>query len=149
MKYHLAQLNIAKFIKPIEDPANSGFIKNVDKINALAEAHAGFVWRLVDENLDPDGPAIFSAGDLAINLSVWSSVELLSEFVYRNVAHREIMRKRTNWFSELNAYLVLWWMDAGHRPNLAEAKDRLDILVEKGPSNEAFNFKHVFPAPRA
>ena len=42
--YHLAQLNIARMLAPIESPQLSDFVANLDRINALAEAADGFVW---------------------------------------------------------------------------------------------------------
>ena len=47
---HLAQLNIARMLAPIDSPVMADFVANLERINALAEAHEGFVWRLKDEN---------------------------------------------------------------------------------------------------
>ncbi|MCY7327210.1 MAG: DUF3291 domain-containing protein [Saprospiraceae bacterium] len=47
---HLAQLNIARMLAPLDSPVVAAFVANLDRINALAEAHEGFVWRLKDEN---------------------------------------------------------------------------------------------------
>ena len=49
MKFHLAQLNIAKFRLPMEHPQNADFINNLDRVNALAELRPGFIWRFVGE----------------------------------------------------------------------------------------------------
>ena len=43
-------------------------------------------------------------------------------------------------------HMVLWWIPAGHLPDMAEAKERLDLLQQRGPSPEAFSFKVRFPA---
>jgi Domain of unknown function (DUF3291) len=43
---YLAQVNIAKMKAPIESPIMADFVANLDRINALADAHEGFVWRL-------------------------------------------------------------------------------------------------------
>jgi len=42
-KYHIAQLNIAKLLAPIDSPQLSDFVANLDRINALAEESPGFV----------------------------------------------------------------------------------------------------------
>ena len=42
-------------------------------------------------------------------------------------------------------FLVLWWVPEGHRPTIAEAKARLDLLRELGPTPEAFDFGSVPP----
>ena len=38
---------------------------------------------------------------------------------------------------------------AGHRPPVAEAKERLELLRREGPSPEAFTFRKPFPPPDA
>lgn len=48
--YHLAQLNIGKLKYPIDHPEIAEFANNLDRINALAEASKGFVWRFKDES---------------------------------------------------------------------------------------------------
>ena len=47
--YQLAQLNIASMLQPLESPGMADFAANLERINALAEASPGFVWRLQDE----------------------------------------------------------------------------------------------------
>ena len=46
---HLAQINVGRLLHPLDDPRMADFVDNLDKINALAEASDGFVWRLKDE----------------------------------------------------------------------------------------------------
>jgi hypothetical protein len=54
---------------------------------------------------------------IIINFSLWESVAALQAYVYRS-AHAEIMRKRRQWFEQMNeSYLALWWVPAGHIPN--------------------------------
>jgi hypothetical protein len=45
------------------------------------------------------------------------------------------------------AYVVLWWVPAGHHPSLEEAKERLDLLQTNGPSPQAFTFRTRFDPP--
>ncbi|MBC7193968.1 DUF3291 domain-containing protein, partial [Marinobacter sp.] len=45
------------------------------------------------------------------------------------------------------AYMVLWWVPAGHTPSIEEAAQKLNVLREHGPTAEAFTFKKAFPAP--
>ncbi len=49
MAYHLAQVNIGRFRRPVEDPVNADFVNALGRVNALAEASPGFVWRLTGE----------------------------------------------------------------------------------------------------
>ena len=46
-------------------------------------------------------------------------------------------------------YLVLWWIDADHRPTIAEGDERLRMLEANGPTEDAFTFGHAFPPPGA
>jgi len=89
----------------------------------------------------------FTDPNTVVNLSVWESVDALSAFVYRNTDHRNIMRRRTEWFDEVDFYLVLWWVPEGHIPSVQEAKQKLELLSQIGPSEQAFTFKDAFPAP--
>jgi hypothetical protein len=58
------------------------------------------------------------------------------------------MRRRREWFERMaEAYLVLWWVPAGHRPTIEEALTRLALLRSKGLTSEAFTFRNSFPAP--
>ncbi len=147
MDYQLAQLNIARFRLPQEDPVNADFINNLDRVNAIADQQPGFVWRLVGEGNNALDIHAFDDQHVASNLSVWNDVESLEAFVFSNEAHRDILRRRREWFDKLEFYLVLWWVSAGHRPDLEEAKGRLECLQENGPTAEAFTFRDRYPSP--
>ena len=146
--FHLAQVNIGRLRAPIDDPIMEGFRTQLDPINALADRSPGFVWRLQTE--DGNATAIRPYADddrMAINMSVWESLEALQQFVYRS-AHVGPLRDRKQWFEPIEEpILVLWWVPAGHIPTIAEAKERLDHLKAHGPSPEAFTFRVPFPAP--
>jgi hypothetical protein len=49
----------------------------------------------------------------------------------------------------LAAHSVLWWIPAGAIPTLDEARRRLDLLAERGPTPEAFTFQQRFPPPHS
>jgi hypothetical protein len=144
--YELAQLNIALMKEPLESPSMADFVNNLDRINAVADQAHGFVWRLQSEEGDatalrPLGPSTL------VNMSVWQDVKSLRDFVYRS-AHVEIMRRRREWFESMaEAYVVLWWIPRGHRPSIAEAVQRLELLRRHGPTAEAFSLRQVYPAP--
>lgn len=147
MNYHLAQLNIARFRLPQEHPDNSDFIDNLDRVNAIAESQEGFVWRFTGEGNNAMDVSAFDDSNIASNMSVWKSLESLGAFVYRNKAHREIMRRRNEWFDKIDFYLVLWWIEENHIPTLEEAKEKLEHLEVHGSTKIAFTFKEPFPAP--
>ena len=147
-QYQLAQLNIGITRGPIDSPVMADFVANLDRINALAEQSSGFVWRLKDDagnatDLRPYGE------DTLVNMSVWQDVESLRQYVYYT-AHTQIMARRREFFERMKeAYMVLWWVKAGHTPTPEEAKVRLDCLRQHGPTAFAFTFKQAWPAPDA
>jgi hypothetical protein len=48
--HEIAQLNVGRAVAPLDSPVMAGFINWLDEINALAERHPGFVWRLQGDN---------------------------------------------------------------------------------------------------
>ena len=148
MKYHLAQLNLAKFRLPIEDPVNADFVNNLDAVNAIAEAHPGYIWRLKGEGNDATDLQAYDDPNIIANLSVWADLESLLDFVYKEDAHKNIMRRRREWFDKMEFFMVLWWVKAGETPSLQQAVDKLEYLKENGPSPEAFTFRNDFPPPQ-
>ena len=144
--HHLAQLNVARPLYPLESPRMRGFVDNLERINALAERSPGFVWRLQSEAGNATAFTIFDSVTLP-NLSVWLDLPALHQFVYQS-AHVEILKLRRHWFEKAaEAHSVLWWIDAGHTPTLAEAQVRLERLRADGPTPAAFTFRQPFPAP--
>lgn len=146
--YELAQLNVAWMKEPLDSPLLADFVANLDRINALADRSPGFVWRL--ETDEGDATALRPLGeDVLVNMSVWKNLESLHDYVYKS-DHAKIMSRRKEWFHRMKeAYVVLWWVPAGHRPGIAEAKSRLDALRVHGPHAEAFTFRQAFPCPAA
>ena len=45
------------------------------------------------------------------------------------------------------ATMALWWVPAGHLPQIGEAEEHLLLLRRVGPSPEAFTFRHAFGPP--
>lgn len=149
MRFHLAQVNIGRVRAPLEDPLMEGFRSQLDVVNALADRTPGFVWRLQTEEGNAMAIRPYEDERMAINLSVWESLEALQQFVYRG-AHVGPLRDRKQWFEPIDGpILALWWVPAGHIPTVEEAIDRLRILKERGPSAESFTFRKPFPAPDA
>ncbi|WP_437688166.1 DUF3291 domain-containing protein [Sorangium sp. So ce176] len=148
--HHLAQVNIALPIEPLDSARLADFVSALDPVNALAEAAPGFVWRLKTDDGDATGVRAFGDDRLIVNMSVWESPEALSDFVFRNPDHAAAMRRRREWFAPMKeAISVLWWIPAGHIPTVAEAEERLEELRRHGPTPRAFTFRHQFPAPDA
>jgi len=146
--YELAQLNIAVMKAPMESPEMADFVANLERINALADGSPGFVWRLQEDAGDTTATRLMGEGML-VNVSVWRDLDALTRFVYRS-AHAEIMRRRKEWFERMQeAFVVLWWVPGGHRPDIAEARSRLDLLRAMGPTADAFTFRYPVAAPDA
>jgi hypothetical protein len=147
MNYHLAEINIAKFRLPADHPVNRDFIDNLARVNAIAESQPGFVWRLVGAGDSAIDVHAFDDPNIAINMSVWTDMKSLAEFAYRNDGHREIMRRRREWFEKIDFNLALWWIPASHTPTVEEGKSKLEILARLGPTAQAFLFSRPFPPP--
>jgi Domain of unknown function (DUF3291) len=146
-RFHLAQVNIGRFRAPIDDPIMEGFRAQLDPINALADRSPGFVWRLQTEDGNATAIRPYADERMAINMSVWESLDALQQFVYKS-AHVGTLRDRKQWFEPIEGpILVLWWIPAGHVPTVEEAKERLEHLKKHGPSPRAFTFRASFPAP--
>ena len=146
--YHLAQINIARFKWPKDDPANADFMDALDPVNAAAEAAPGFVWRLTGEGNDAvDIDAVPGDPNLVVNMSVWTDVDSLGAYVYRDEQHLIIMRRRKEWMEHIDVYQALWWVPVGHEPSVAEGLAAVDHLAAHGPTAEAFTFRQPFDAP--
>jgi hypothetical protein len=143
MTSHIAQLNIGRFRYPTHNPRMAGFMLNLDRINALAERSEGFVWRLKDDSNNATAIRLGSAPTMAVNLSVWESVEALERFVWATV-HKQIYNRKSDWFETLGApHFVMWPIPIGHIPELGEAMARLDHLTRCGDSDFAFGWNHL------
>ena len=147
--YELAQLNIGVIRGPMDSPIMAEFAANLERVNAMADHFPGFVWRLQTEAGDATALRPFGDDKTLVNMSVWRDVESLIAFVYRS-GHADIMRRRREWFERMEQpFLVLWWVPRGHRPDIAEAQAKLELLRAGGPTAAAFNFRKAFPPPDA
>jgi hypothetical protein len=144
--FHLAELNIGRLAAPLDSPELKAFVDNLDRINALAESSPGFVWRLKgDGNNATDIRPYADDPMMAVNLSVWTDLASLGAYVYRS-GHVEIMRRRREFFEvPTEAFMALWWVEAGRIPTLDEAIERLEHLRRHGPTPYAFSFRQPFP----
>ncbi|MGH8791892.1 MAG: DUF3291 domain-containing protein [Stackebrandtia sp.] len=145
--YELAQVNIARMRAPLDTPLMSGFVDQLEPVNAVADAAEGFVWRLQTEDGDATAYRVFDDEWLMVNMSVWTSPQTLTAYVY-GPEHRAVLRGRRQWFHQLSqAVTALWWVEAGHRPTVSEAEEKLTLLRDNGPTAEAFTLRTTFPPP--
>src|SRR5262249_12057082 len=99
---HIAQLNIGRLRHETDDPRMADFMNNLARINALAERSPGFVWRYTDATGNATDTRPYD-GDprMAINMSVWESVEALEKFVWQTV-HTRFYGRKHEWFEKLD-----------------------------------------------
>ena len=144
--HHLAQMNIARLSAPLDDPRLADFVGALERVNALADASPGFVWRLQSESGNATDVRAYPDERIIVNMSVWESVDALRAYVYRG-DHAGVLRRRREWFEPFEGpFQVLWWVAAGHTPTPAQGKARLEHLAAHGPTAHAFTFKQLFPA---
>lgn len=145
--YYIAQINIGRLLAPVDDPLIAEFVAQLAPINALADSSPGFVWRLQTEEGDATNIKAYDDEMIALNMSVWESVDALREFAYKS-EHAGVMRDRKKWFEKFDGpYMALWWIPAGQIPTPQEGRKRLEYLRQHGDSEYAFSFKNIFPQP--
>ena len=143
--FHIAQLNVGRAVAPLDGVVMAGFMDRLDEINALAERSPGFVWRLQGDNGNNTDLKVSDDPLFIINLSVWSSIDALSDFTYAS-DHRSLFKSRYAWFERADRpTMTLWWIPVGTLPTAGEALARLDHLATHGPTPTAFTFKQRFP----
>jgi hypothetical protein len=143
-RFHIAQINIARALAPIDSPVMAGFVARLDDINALAESSPGFVWRLKTDEGNATSLRPYDDERILVNLSVWETPGQLKQFIFRS-AHADVMRQRKSWFERFGKpYYALWWIEAGHTPSIEEAKARLEHLQTHGETAHAFSFSSRF-----
>jgi Domain of unknown function (DUF3291) len=135
---HLAELNVARMLYPLDDPRMADFANALDHVNAVAERSEGFVWRLKGEsaaNQDQIDPL------LLLNLTVWESPETLEKYVWQTV-HKRIYNQKGKWFEPpIQAHFVMWPIEQGCIPALEEAFARLEHLRTNGSSDYAYGWE--------
>lgn len=146
--FQLAQINIARAKYSLDDPLMKDFVEQLDEVNALADGSPGFIWRLKADDGGASSYLRVSDDDrLLINMSVWTTIEALKEYVYRS-HHGKIYSARRKWFEAPDkSPLALWWIPAGEIPSVEDGLRRLELLWNAGPSLAAFTFKELFQSP--
>ena len=135
----VAQYNVARLKAAPEDLGD--FLSEVERVNALADAAPGFLWRYKADGQDNSLTDTVRDG-MVINLTTWRSPEDLWRFTY-TADHLDMLKRRRDWFVPGELGNVLWWVRPEHQPSVAEADARLDYLREFGASYQAFTFKEV------
>ena len=142
--FHLAHANVARMRGSYDDSIMEGFVARLDPLNEIADDSPGFIWRYSEDEGDTSVIDAFGDPQILFNMSVWESVDALEDYAYRS-DHIEAVRKRMEWFERpTKSPFVLWWIPVGHTPNVVEAKMRLELLWQIGPTDKAFTFRQRF-----
>ena len=137
----IGQMNFATAIAPLDSPLMAEFVENIDKINGIAEASDGFIWRLMDESGNATAIDVMTDPKAVLNVSVWRSVPDLYRFAYQT-DHLHFIKNSAKWFVPTTKRAMALWVieDDAPMPSVADAFDRLRHLEEKGPSAFAFDW---------
>ena len=142
--FHLAQINVARAVAPLDTPKLADFVAQLDAINALADRSPGFVWRLQSDSGNATDIQVSDDPQFIVNMSVWRDLEALFAYVYRS-DHLKVMAQRSRWFEKMaTPFMALWWLPAGRLPSVEDGMARLATLERRGPTPEAFTFKAPF-----
>lgn len=143
---HLAQFNIIKLIDELDSPVIKEFKDFLAPVNLLAEDSPGFIWRLKDDS-GSDATAIETPYEdplIFVNMSVWKDYTSLADYTYQTV-HSYFLKSRKKWSSKMAGHAaVMWYIEEGHIPTLAEAKAKLDALNANGSGPEAFGMTDIY-----
>lgn len=144
--YQLAELNVGRLLAPTDDPRVAEFMNALDRVNGMGKRMPGFVWMMAGSGAPGTGNTeakLDGDAQYVSNLTVWDSVAALENFVF-NTVHRAFYERRAEWFEVLGKmHFVMWWVPVGHKPTLAEALARLDMLQASGDSDQAFGWKYL------
>jgi len=143
----LAQMNLARARYPLSSQEMADFVALVAEVNAAAEASDGFVWRLRDEGDGALSVRLAAAGldgeDMLVNMSVWRDMAALRAFVIDNPRHRDVLKRRFEWFHRaVEPMTVCWYVAEGEMPTVADAQDKLLELRQSGSSEQLFEYSH-------
>ncbi|MGJ8572534.1 MAG: DUF3291 domain-containing protein [Hoeflea sp.] len=146
--------NFGLHVASYDAPEVQGFVRREPLNFAAAEKASGFVGRSgYDGEPGPESWGLqvfprflegsgFDSGPSS--LSLWQDIESLMAFSYAGV-HAEALKNARNWNTK-NVWppLVLWWIEAGQRPDWKSAASKLEWLHDHGPGPEAFTFKQPY-----
>ncbi|MEQ8403266.1 MAG: DUF3291 domain-containing protein [Roseitalea porphyridii] len=139
----LAEANIARAKKPLDDPAMADFVARIDQVNAVAERSDGFVWRYQVAEGNTLAMGVFDDPMVIFNMSVWETPRHLEHYVW-NTVHKHVYRRRAEWFDAIESHrFAMWWVEDGRRPSPDEARQRLDHLNLHGNTDHAFDWAHL------
>lgn len=143
----LAQVNLARAKYPLSSVEMADFVALIAEVNAAAEEADGFIWRLRDDGDGALSVRLAAAGlndeDMLVNMSVWRDLAALRAFVIEHAGHRDVMKRRFEWFHRaVEPMTACWYVAEGELPTVAEAQVKLLELRSTGPTDSLFEYSH-------
>ena len=118
------------------------FFDAVPQLQRLAESSPGFIWR--EPNEDDSTIAKRLEPDLIVNLSAWESLGAPYAFVFSQ-PHRQMTVATDYWFTHVGKALsVVQFANNAPYPTWDQAIDRLEILWQTGPIQDAFDYREAY-----
>ena len=143
---HLAELNVGRLLAPTDDPRVKEFMDNLDRVNGLGKRMPGFVWMMEGSGEPGTGNTENAIGDdpqFVANLTVWADLPSLEAFVFKTI-HKKFFDRKAEWFEvHKTEHYVMWHVEDGYQPSLAEALDRLAHRNSNGDSDYAFGWDYA------
>ena len=122
---YLAQVNVARFRWPLDDPRMRDFTERIATVNACAEASPGFIWRYVEDYDGSTFPPPWNDPLVFFNMSVWRDEASLRSFVLGQT-HLELLQRRAEWTEPLiDPAQHAWPIPDDERPTVDQAVQRL------------------------
>lgn len=153
--HHLAVYTFGQFLDRADSPRVKDFFVLEPGVFRWLEERPGFVARSGydgDEGPESWGKQVFPRfwkdngdGWAPSTLSLWQDMETLAAATYHGL-HGAAYRRGHEWHFPKAGWsgYVLWWVDAGYRPDWQEAVGRHEDLADNGPTPGAFTFKSPF-----
>jgi hypothetical protein len=116
------------------------FADSLDDVYALAEADAGFLWRIPEDQLALELVEQGYDELTSATVSVWKSYEALKNYTYSGL-HGQYLDRSSEWFMKLTEpQLVIWTVSNGDQPSFKTAIERLERLRINGNTENAFSW---------
>ncbi|WP_299770931.1 DUF3291 domain-containing protein [uncultured Tateyamaria sp.] len=160
-EHMLVHLNVVRPVGPFSasHPHAQYFFGQLPLIFARAKADDGMFWHNHGARM-PDG-TYGDMGDLLalqtdqtednfhiLTMAGWRDVHAMHRFAYRDALHREGMKTLRDWVDRSEGpTMVMWWAPKGTRVSLDEGWERLHLLRQNGPTEQAFTLQTRFDPP--
>ena len=134
-RFHLAQVNIGRFVAPVDDPRMEGSLA-AGSDQGVGGQKSRVRLAAADRRRQRDGdPALCGKGSSYGDQHVRLDIVRGAATIRVSVGRFGQLHDRKRWFEPIpGPILALWWLPAGHIPSVAEALDRLGHLKAHRPT---------------